>query len=146
MEVTWILVANASEARLFSNLGPGKGLQLMKEYSHPESREKVSDLVSDRPGHNQTAGNGHGAYVSPADPKQQEAERFARLLTQDLEQGRTGNQYEKLVLVASPHFLGLLNGHLNGRLGKLVLQRVEKDYTKEKEKELAGHLKTHIRI
>ena len=73
MRNTWILVANASIARLYANHGPKKGLQLMKEMSHPESREKVSNLVSDRPGHNPGSGNGHGSFVPAADPKQHEA-------------------------------------------------------------------------
>jgi protein required for attachment to host cells len=49
MSTTWILVANASQAKLYANTGPKKGLKLVKDLKHPESREKASDLVSDRP-------------------------------------------------------------------------------------------------
>jgi hypothetical protein len=65
MAITWILVANASLARLYANLGPKKGLQLVKEIAHPESRMKNADLASDRAGKMQAAGSGHGAREQP---------------------------------------------------------------------------------
>lgn len=146
MAVTWILVANASEARLFSNNGPGKGLSLIKSFEHPESRVKGVDLVSDRPGHYQSAGNGHGAYVQTSDPKENEADRFARELIGELDNGRTSNSCKKIALVSSPAFLGTLNGHMNSNLEKMVSCTIEKDYTKEKEQDLAGILKDYMRI
>ena len=77
MSTTWILIANAAQAKVYANLGPNKGVELVNEYAHPESREKGSELVSDRPGHNQGHGNGRGAYVPQTGPKQNAAEHFA---------------------------------------------------------------------
>jgi len=104
MSITWIMVANASQAKLFSNSGPHKGLTLIKELLHPESREKTSNLVSDRSGAN--AGTGHGAFLQATDPKHHEAERFAQELTRELEEGRVRNAYDRLILVASAPFMG----------------------------------------
>jgi protein required for attachment to host cells len=140
MSTTWILVANAGEARLFANHGPNKGLTLLKQLDHPASREKASELVSDRPGHNQGAGNGHGSFIPPTDPKQREAELFAQELAKELEQGRTSNSFDRIVLAAAPSFLGLLNGALSGQVKNLVSDTLQKDYTKASEKELAGYL------
>ncbi len=140
MSTTWILVANASSAKLFINNGPKKGLNKIKEFDHAASRSKAADLVSDRPGHNQGHGNGRGAYNPPTTPKQHEADQFALELARELDQGRTGNQYQRLILVAAPPFMGLLNKHLNGHIGHLVTDRLEKDYTKATDRELAGHL------
>ena len=144
MSTTWILVANASIARLYANHGPKKGIQLIKELAHPESREKASNLVTDRPGHNPGAGNGHGSFVPAVDPKQHEAERFAQELGQELDQGRTSNSFQQAILVAAPAFMGMLRTHLNNQVSKLVSAKVEKDYTKASEKELAGHLESVI--
>jgi protein required for attachment to host cells len=144
MTRTWILVANASVATVYCNEGPRKGLTLVKTLNHAASREKGSNLVSDRPGHAQSHGNGHGAYVSAKSPKEVEAERFALELSRDLNQGRTHNAYQRLILIASPHFMGLLNHHLDSHVRQLVCASVEKDYTKLPEKELAGHLESHI--
>lgn len=140
MSTTWILVANASNARLYANHGPMKGMQLVKELAHPESREKASNLVSDRPGHNPGAGNGHGSFVPATDPKHNEAERFAQELAREMDHGRTANSYQRAILVAAPAFLGLIKSSLNNHVSKLVSESVEKDYTKATEKELAGHL------
>jgi protein required for attachment to host cells len=140
MSTTWIVVANASQARVFANHGPKKGLSLLKEFSHPESREKALQLVSDRPGHNQSHGNGHGSYVPASDPKQQEADRFALQIAKELELGRSSNGYEKLIVVASPSFLGLLNSKLSNHVRSRVTQSIEKDYTRATERELTGHL------
>lgn len=143
MSTTWILVANASTAKLYANHGPKKGLHPVKELTHPESREKASNLVADRPGHNPGAGNGHGSFVPASNPKHNEAERFAQELARELEHGRTANTYQRAILVAAPAFMGLLKSNLDGQVSKLVSESVEKDYTKATEKELAGHLE-HI--
>lgn len=140
MTTTWILVANASSANLYMNKGPKQGLEKIRQYEHTASREKASDLVSDRPGHNRSAGNGHGAYVPPTDPKQNEAQQFALKLARDLEQGRTGNEFQRLILVAPPQFMGLIKGNSSQALIGLMSDHFEKDYTKVDERTLAGHL------
>lgn len=140
MSTTWILVANASTARLYANHGAKKGVHLVKELSHPESREKASNLVADRPGHNPGAGNGHGSFVPATDPKHNEAERFAQELAREMDHGRTSNSYQRAILVAAPAFMGLLRSNLGSQVSKLISESVEKDYTKASEKELAGHL------
>lgn len=144
MGTTWILVANASAAHLYANHGPKKGLQKLKEFEHAASREKGVDLVSDRPGHNKSHGNGRGSYIPATDPKQNEAQHFALKLAKELEQGRTANSYQRLILVASAPFMGLINGSLGSHVRTLVSDSLEKDYTKASEKELAGHLESCI--
>lgn len=140
MSTTWIVVANASLARLYANNGPKKGLQLLKELSHPESREKASELVSDRPGHNPGAGNGHGSLVPATDPKQHEAVRFAHELSKELEHGRASNLYERLIMVASSPFIGVLNQRLTSHVRNLVSDTIEKDYTRATPRELSSRL------
>ncbi len=140
MSTTWILVANASTARIYENKGINKGLHLISQLDHPESRMKGSDLVSDRPGHMQSVGNGHGARQPATDPKQNEAEHFALDLAKILEQGRGENKYDRLIVVASNPFLGTLKPRLPEKVQSLVSDTIEKDYTKATEKELAGHL------
>jgi protein required for attachment to host cells len=144
MTTTWILVANAAAAKLYANEGPKKGLRKIREFDHPASREKGSQLASDRPGHYQGHGNGRGSFVAAHDPKELEAEHFAMLLCKQLDHGRTTNAYQRLILVSAPAFLGLMNGHLSHHVKELVSERIEKDYTKLDEKALAGHLESCI--
>lgn len=140
MSITWILVSNASRGRLFRNTGPNKGLELIREFAHPQSREKNANLVSDRPGHNPGAGNGHGSFVSSTQPKEHEADVFALELARELDAGRVNNLYSRLVLVASPAFMGQIKQHLSGAVQKLVSDSLEKDYTQSAEKELNQYL------
>ncbi len=136
------MVANASQAKLFTNDGPKRGLKLIKEFLHPESREKTSNLVSDRSG--AYGGAGHGAVGQPADPKHHEAERFAQEVSKELEVGRLKNAYDRLILVASAPFMGLVNNHLPGQVRSKLSQSIDKDYTRLPVKDLAGHLEGYV--
>jgi protein required for attachment to host cells len=140
MARTWILVANASQASVYLNEGPNKGLTRLKMLEHAASREKGADLTTDRPGQQQGPNAGRGSLVGAKSPKEVEAERFALQVARELDHGRTKNAYQRLILVASPHFMGLINQHLDAHVRQLVSDSIEKDYTKISEKELVGHL------
>ncbi len=142
MSKTWILVANASLAKLYSNCGPNKGLELVKEMNHPESRQKNKELVTDRPGNIQ--GSPGSGYEAQTQPKEQAARAFAQELAQEFYQGRNKNAYERAILVAPPGFMGMLNNELDGPTTKLVIDRVEKDYTKTSVPQLTEHLGSSI--
>ncbi len=129
MQPTWILVANSSEAKLYRNMKRFGELEMLKQFSHPESRTKNSAMASDRAGHYQCRGAGSGSMVEATDPKQYEARRFAMELADALDGGRAGNEYARLVVVASPQFLGHLNAQLNAHVQKLIAAEVRKDYT-----------------
>ncbi|NLF53354.1 MAG: host attachment protein [Thauera phenolivorans] len=144
MSMTWILVANASLAKLYENSGPNKGLKLVKELVHPESRQKNGELVSDRSGAMAGNGTGGGSMQPQTLPKQHEAKVFAQEIAQELYQGRATNAYKRLVLVAPPSFMGMLNGVLDAPTAQLVTDRFEKDYTKTPDGELAGHLSSAV--
>lgn len=135
---TWILIANASCARILCNTGPKKGLELVSELNHPQSREKRMDLTSDRPG--RVDGKGHGAFVQQTDPKKNEADHFALEVAKSLERGRVNNDYGRLILVASNPFMGLLKNRLDSHVMEMVSETIEKDYTKSNDRDLASHL------
>lgn len=140
MTTSWILVANASTARIYSNNGPKKGLTLVKELNHPESRQKSADLVTDRPGHMQGFGNGHGSRQPATTPKEYEIEKFAHEIAKELDHGRSANDFNRLIVVASSPFIGTLNSRFSEHVRGMVSDSVEKDYTRASDKELAGHL------
>lgn len=146
MEKTWILVAGSAAARLFEQEPKSAGLKLLKEFSHEDSRKKGAELASDRPGHNQTKGGGHGSFVEGSDPKEYEAERFSMELANELESGRVANQYHALVLVAAPRFHGLLNKHVTDGVRTLVRKHVDKDFTQVGERDLGERLREFVGI
>ncbi len=144
MAITWILVANASLAKLYENLGPNKGLKLIKELIHPESRQKNGELVSDRSGAMAMTGSGGGSMQPQTMPKQHEAKVFAQEIAQALYHGRTSNAFKRAIVVAPPAFMGLLNAVIDGPTAQLITDRFEKDYTKTPENELGERLGSTI--
>jgi len=134
---TWILVANATTAKLYSRKTLDQEPTVIRELVHPESRMKNAELSSDRAGHMQSSGNGHGARQPRSEPKQNEAEHFARELAQLLLRGRTAGECGNIVLVAPAAFLGLINAALDGPTARLVSAHFEKDYTQVGDAQLA---------
>ena len=142
--MTWILVANASTAKLYANDGPNHGLALLKEFDHPDSRRKNADLASDRAGAMQMSGNGHGARQPQSTPKENAARHFAQELAGELHLGRCRNEASRMILVAPPAFMGLLNATLDASTEHIVSNRFEKDYTKAPPQELVSKLESCI--
>jgi len=142
MSTTWVMVANASQAKLFSLTRAHERLQLVKELVHPESREKTSNLVSDRSGSRN--GTGHGTFTQATDPKHHEAELFAQEVTRELDQGLEKKAYDQLILVASPPFVGLLNNRLPGQVRSVLSETIDKDYTRLSATELTAHLRSRV--
>ena len=142
MVTTWILIANASRARVFSTPRRGRPWTLLQELNHPESRLKGQDISADKPGRvQQMAGAGSRPAMEPPTPvKEVEAQRFAELLAKVAEDGHGHNTYTRLVLVAPPHFLGLLRQALSDQVTKRVTHGVDKDYTMLREDELPARL------
>lgn len=141
MDNTWVLVANASEAHLYATERIGEEMSIRKDFAHPESRAKGSTLASDRPGASQGKNSNVGTRGDPEDPKHYEAERFASELADELDKGRTSKAYRRLVLVAAPHFHGLLKAQLNEHTLAMVENHINKDYTDCNARDLPVRLK-----
>lgn len=144
---TWILVADASRARLFQYSGFGAEIEQLKEWDHPKSRARNSELVTDRPGRvMQSHGGPHGGHGSHSGmephtaPKDVEHEVFARQLTDELGKGLRENAYGRLILVANPAFLGTLRQVSDEQVHKHTVASVAKDYTSLPLRELQNQL------
>ena len=134
----WILVANASCACLYSsdNLRISN-LTLVKEFLHPDSRKKVTDLISDRAGNFKGSEGSNAAYEGRS-PKDVEAEFFAEELSKELKKAAA---CKNLIVVSPAHFYGLLEKHLNC---KEKIQYIHKDYTKYQMPKLLKALREHL--
>jgi protein required for attachment to host cells len=136
---TWILVADASRARLFREQR-GKCI-MIGEFEHPESRASVRELVSDANGRKPGAGYGHRPGAEPhTDPKDVEAEKFAHRLAESLERGLHVHAFEQLVLIAPPRFMGELKGRLSDQVQKRLLKTIKKNLTALEPREIAARI------
>jgi protein required for attachment to host cells len=141
---TWILLADAANARLYQARAPARELTLLRELSHPESRAKEMDLVSDRPGRVRQSRTAARPALEYTPHKQVEADRFARQLADALERGLDEGAYDRLILVAPPESLGRLRHKLSERVSARIVAEVEKDYLHLEPRELRERLQEQL--
>jgi protein required for attachment to host cells len=62
------------------------------------------------------------------------------MIADRLEAGRVANAFERLALVASPAFLGLLRGHLGAPLQSQLAFTLDRDYVTPSPEEIRARL------
>ncbi|MBS3963470.1 MAG: host attachment protein [Methylomonas sp.] len=139
--ITWVVVADRSRARFFiltSRIAPMAELDGMM---HAEGRMQERDNLSDRQG-GIAGGHGEGdhTFEAPTDMKHREAEVFARQIADKLEQGRVNHDYDQLILVAPPAFLGALRQAVNDHVHDLIANTFDKNLVSESEATIREHI------
>lgn len=125
MKPTWILIANASKARLYERSTAHAPLILSAQFEHQESRARDADLTNAGLGH----GLGAATYEPRLDPKDKEHALFAAQLANHLNAGLSAQQTEQVVVIASNPFLGKIKQHLNALTAKAVKATIASDLT-----------------
>ena len=135
-DALWILVANASRARLFSTDELAENWTLREEFYHEESRvlshelqsqpDKLEGGIRRKP---ETERSAHGL-------QEQEQERFARQLAERLDQGLNAQAFERLVVAAPPTFLGMLRKAISPQVQKRLMLDLRADYSNVPVREL----------
>lgn len=146
MNNTWILVAHRGGARLFESKQPGEDLSLLHDIPHPEGRLKSKDLGTDKPGRSVDSHGTRHAFVQEQEPAAHVTEQFSKQLSGLLDDGRTQHRYSNLVLVAEPHFLGILRAALSRETAALVTAVVNKDLGHVEPRDIPKHLSDAIRL
>lgn len=135
---TWIVVCDAARARVFDSRGNLQHLALVAQLEHPQSRRKEEALGMVRRGSVTTGAGIHGGLPQQTSPKAHEAEQFARILADRMNHAVADHTCQRLVLVAPPHFLGLLRKLLNPAAQTCLHRTIDKDYTQLTIQELAS--------
>lgn len=141
MQKTWVVAAESSRARVFAadnRVGP---LTEVEDFAHVEGRARDQDLVSDK------AGRGFGVSVEgrhgvekQGDAKHNDTVAFARRIVERIEMGRAKGEFEQLVLIAAPEFLGILRQQLSANTMKLVGKTIDKNLVQKNESEIRGYV------
>ena len=130
MKREWIVLANASHARLLSRDSATDPLVPMATLEHPESRLKGSQLADDRPGHEATDNSSGGNRYEPrSDVRRKEHQRFAREIAHRLDAGLAAGEFNAVWLFASSPFLGELKAQLSDAVTKRVQLALDSDLT-----------------
>ena len=149
MNATWIVSANASRARFFSQANAAAPLEEVNDMVNDGARLRMvesseSDKIGPTSGtksmHNTGGAVPNKLYEPRQTPDEHAAELFARDIVAYLEESQRAGRFQELCLVVSPQFLGMLRKLLPQQLTALVKLELNKDYTMSGAQELRGHL------
>ncbi|MDO9094248.1 MAG: host attachment protein [Rubrivivax sp.] len=131
----WVVVANAARARIFERDDENQALREIADRVHTPSRQKASDLESDRPGKVRKS-DASTAFAPHTDPREREHQRFAHEVAQLLEEAALAQRMPGWVLLASNPFLGELKAELGDAGKRLLKHSVPVDLTTYQHAEL----------
>lgn len=141
-----ILVADASNARLFRVESPTGDLIEMDTDTNPEARMQQRELTDDKPGEQTShAKDSRSVVDTAAEPKDNEIHRFARDIADKLEKARNSGDLEKLYVVAPPRFLGELRSQMSPNLKSVVVEEINKDLSHLNARELRKQLPERLK-
>jgi len=123
---TRVIVADNARARIFASHDVLNHLTEQDDFVHSEAHLANQDLVADAAGKSRDP---HGSLDPATSPKEHEARTFAKLLAKHLKALHNKRHFERLILIAPPHFLGLLRKELHQPLDQLVERTIHKDLT-----------------
>jgi protein required for attachment to host cells len=148
MNIVWVLVCDSARARFFEVRYRAPSWHLVSAVFHEESRSKARDLVTDHAGGRSPEGaSAHRNALAPASsPKEVEKEHFAHTLGKTLDEAMRSERFYRWVLVAPPHFAGLIKNELTSELEKHLMATVDKDMSQLDAHELVERLRDAIRI
>jgi protein required for attachment to host cells len=148
METVWVVVCDAAHARVFELRNDASTWHPVEAFEHEASRQKSSDLATDRLGQRSSEGASvhHGALAPSSSPKEVEKAHFAHSIATGLDQALRQNRFNHWVLVAPPHFVGMINGEVTTQVKKHLLNTVGKDLTRLSTEELSATLKDDVQV
>lgn len=138
--MTWVIIANTNSCRIFAYETNPKKLTLVEGLTHPDSKLRNVDLVSDGPGKYRSFTHIGSSFDPRETAHQNEINSFAREIASKLNAAKKKEDYKDLILIAQPHMIGLLHQHLDHHVMQCIKDNINKDYTKLSEKELFDKL------
>jgi protein required for attachment to host cells len=128
MNTTWILVANQSEAQIYSGTPPNGNLLLINRLTHEEGSAHTRDLISDAPGRvHDRSGTARHSMEPNTGVKEEGRRRFVKEMTERLESAHLRGEFDHLVILAAPAVLGVIRKTFTSGLTRAVVKEIPKD-------------------
>ena len=141
-KVTWVLIADGSQAKVFQYDGPDAGLSAVRELMVEEEALRAQDIMADRPGRTfASVGGSRSGYEPPTDPVDVREARFMKTMAGRLDEKLRIGAFEQLVIAAAPAALGEIRPQLSKALRDAVIAELPKDLTNLPTPELENHLR-----
>jgi protein required for attachment to host cells len=136
-----IVVADQAEAIFYDVPSLEARPKEVGRISDPLAHQHNRDLASDRPGRAyESVGHARHAIARENDPRQQEAVRFARRISCRLDDALHRDEFDELLVVAGPPFLGLLRKEISEQVRRRVVHTIHKDLVHSPVEVLREHL------
>ena len=140
--VTWVLLADGAQAKVFEHAGPGSGLTPVEGLAFEEEPLQAQDIMADRPGRTfSSVGTGRSGYEYQTDPVQAREAAFVRHVAEALERKRQQSAFSRLIIAAAPTALGDIRSVLSEGLKQAVIAEMPKDLTRVPTPQLEQHFR-----
>ncbi|MEJ2515332.1 MAG: host attachment protein [Gammaproteobacteria bacterium] len=128
MSQVWVVVASSTRCRIFIQKAHNAPLVEIEDMVHPVARLRPGQTRTDKPGRS-LDGNGGGRHAvgRPPDARVQECQRFAKDVASRIESARQKHQFDRLVVIAEPKFLGRLRQGLSSATRSCVTAQLQKN-------------------
>ncbi|HEY4202667.1 MAG TPA: host attachment protein [Devosiaceae bacterium] len=138
--VTWIVIADGTQACVFENAGPGKGMHPVDGLRMETEALQAREIMADRPGRSMSSvGQGRSAMAYSSDPVEVRETRFVQSVADLLEVKRAGGAFDRLILAAAPNALGDIRKAMTPAVKLTVMAEMPKDLTRLPKPELDRH-------
>ncbi len=126
----WIVVADEYQSRFFARAKKNSPLDEFSSMHNEAARKKTGDLISDRGGRSfDSHGKGrHTMAREKVDPKTQSAVVFAKNIANQISKAKLAGQFDRLVVIVAPRFLGVLRDSLE-TAGVDIERAIDKEVT-----------------
>ena len=136
-----IVVADQAEAIFYDTPSLQAQPREVAHLSDPLAHQHDRDFSSDRPGRSyESVGGQRHAIEREDDPRQREAVKFAKRISRRLDEARRKGEYDELIVVAGPPFLGLMRKEMSRPTRERVVHEIRKDLVHSPVESLRRHL------
>jgi protein required for attachment to host cells len=142
----WYLVANRTEAVIYEGKLNGS-FHFVKRFENPRGSLAEKELGGGKPGRSFSSARGSGVRhgLAPRTFQHEEvAVQFARKIGRAMDAAALKNEMSSLVVIAEPHFLGLLNGEFSKRVKSIISREVPREWARGSDRELKDFLQKKL--
>jgi len=146
--ITWIVIADGDQAKVFEHEGPGKGLKAIKDLQFEQEHLKAQEIMADKPGRAfSSAGPGARSSMEySSDPVAVRERRFVERLAEMLNEKQQQGKFDRLVIAAAPAALGDIRPALSDKVKETILAEMPKDLTNVPTQKLGQHFEGLIAV
>jgi protein required for attachment to host cells len=140
--VTWILLADGAQAKVFEHSGPGTGLTPVEDLLFEEEPLQAREIMADKPGRSYSSvGGGRSAMEYSTDPVAAREAAFVKNVAEVLEKKHQQSAFGRLIIAAAPTALGDIRAVMGKSLKEAVVAEMPKDLTNLPTPQLEKHFR-----